>query len=36
MQMNIVKKEIVITGLRWLNKNSYDRSVFIYPINHLD
>jgi len=27
--------EIVITGLRWLNKNSYDRSGLSYPINHL-
>jgi len=27
--------EIVITGLRWLNKNSYDRSVLGCLINHL-
>ena len=35
IQMNIVKIEIVVTGLRWLNKNSYDRPVLIYPINDL-
>jgi len=28
--------ENVIIGLGWLNKNSYDRSVLNYPINHLD
>ena len=35
MQMNILKVEIVITGPRWLNKNSYDKSLFSYSTNHL-